>query len=179
MIQPPPSPAVENLIQVAAEMRATGSKWESVGTKVGRSPETCRRWPAIHPEVWKRHFRAAAMQFAEDCATEALVFLRMLARSKEEKTCLQACKIMLQTSTDLRKLEVSLPAPELEETEAVKRARIIDQIPPEEARRMCEDLADISCRRRGWTRPPDGWQPPADSDDEFDQKPAPTKSDQS
>ena len=177
MIHSPPSPTVESMIQVAAEMRAAGSNWESVGTKVGRRPETCRRWPAIHPELWKRHFRAAATQFAEDCATEARVFLRMLARSQDEKVRLQACKIMLQTCMDLRKLEANMPAPELEETEWLMQARTLDRMSPEEIERLGDDAADTSCLRRGWTPPPEGWQPPVDGEEKLDQELASPKPD--
>jgi hypothetical protein len=38
----------------AAELQAAGTSWAEVAEQVQRSAETCRQWPRLYPELWRR-----------------------------------------------------------------------------------------------------------------------------
>jgi hypothetical protein len=81
----PYSAKLARLLAEAAEHRARGASWELVAAKVGRHPATCRRWPSLYPEVWRRHLQAAERQLLAEASAEAMAMMRQLLRSEDEK----------------------------------------------------------------------------------------------
>ena len=86
----------ENLVGLAATMRATGESWKEIADKVGRSEGRVRAWPHAYPDEWDRHFSFAERQLFADAATECRTILRQLLRSKEEKIQLAAADKLLK-----------------------------------------------------------------------------------
>ena len=80
-----PPPAVERLLERAAELRAAGVSWEVVGQKLHRHRDTCSRWPRLYPEIWKRLVAATRAEQRQNAADEAMTVLRTLLRSDDEK----------------------------------------------------------------------------------------------
>src|SRR5262245_15708510 len=82
------------LLALAAEHRAMGLKWESVAGRLGRPPETVRRWPVRYPEAWQRLYRAAERRAIAEGGAEARTVVRTLLRSKDERVRCNASKFM-------------------------------------------------------------------------------------
>jgi hypothetical protein len=93
---PSPQPEVLALMAVAAELRASGLSWETVAERVGRNPRTCRRWLAEYPGVWDRLYRRAELRVLESATAEAVIVLRNLLRSEDEKVRRDAARFLLQ-----------------------------------------------------------------------------------
>src|SRR5262245_54816290 len=100
-----PSAALLTLLAQAAALRAAGLKWESVAERVGRSPETCRRWPQTYPQDWLRLFTEAERALIRDTHAEGLAVLRNLLREQDWRPRLGACKLLAQMRQDLARVE--------------------------------------------------------------------------
>lgn len=99
------TPPTEEQLVEAAEMRAAGFRWESVGEKLRKAAETVRRWPRRYPERWEQAMQKAEMRQAVDVQSESVVVLRGLARnSDDEKVKLQAAKAIIHMRLGLGKL---------------------------------------------------------------------------
>src|SRR5207248_9522477 len=57
--------------------------------EVGRAPRTVRQWPERHPEEWDRLLYDAEDRLLAEVSGEALVFLRKLQRSEDERVSSQ------------------------------------------------------------------------------------------
>ncbi len=90
-----PTTAVLSLLARAAELRAGGASWDAVGGKLARSPDTCRQWPRLYSDDWRRLYRAAAGRLTEEAGAEALTVLRALLRSEDEKVRRDAAQRLL------------------------------------------------------------------------------------
>lgn len=75
-------PPADELLARAAELKANGRNWETVGKELGYSPETVRKWPAKYPARWRKAQHDAERLVAADAATEALVHLRRQVRGE-------------------------------------------------------------------------------------------------
>jgi hypothetical protein len=93
---PSPKPPPNELIALAAELRAGGSSWEAVAAKVGRAADTVRRWPAAYPAAWKTAFRAAELRLLAEATAESVHTLRRLLRSDDEKVSRDAARSLIQ-----------------------------------------------------------------------------------
>ena len=80
---------VRPLLKQAAKLKAAGYSWESIAREVGRAPRTVRQWPERHPEEWDRLFYDAEDRLLAEVSGEALVFLRKLQRSEDERVSSQ------------------------------------------------------------------------------------------
>jgi hypothetical protein len=53
---------LERLIRRAAYMRATGERWSAIAVVVKRSPNTVRKWPIVHAQLWESPFAEARQE---------------------------------------------------------------------------------------------------------------------
>jgi hypothetical protein len=106
-----PHQQIESLIALAATLRAGGASWTDVAAKVGRSESRVRRWPQKYPDAWARHFRMAESHFLAEVAVEARQIMRLLLRSKDEKTQLRATFNMLKVRQAERAREFAVEPP--------------------------------------------------------------------
>lgn len=99
------TPPTDDQLVEAAEMRAAGHRWESVGEKLRKAADTVRKWPRRYPDRWQEAMQKAEMRQAVDMQSESVVVLRGLARnSDDEKVKLQAAKTIIQMRLGLGKL---------------------------------------------------------------------------
>ena len=80
------SKQLELLIRQAAYMRATGERWNIIALAVKRSPNTIRKWPLVHAELWESPY-AEACQKTERLWNEWLVEYWRI-RNEGRRTCL-------------------------------------------------------------------------------------------
>jgi hypothetical protein len=95
------------LVARAAELRAGGASWDAVAAKLRRSANTVSRWPSLYPDAWAAELRRAADRFAADAAAEAVLVLRSLLRSDDDKIKRDAGRLLLR----LRPRPSTDPAP--------------------------------------------------------------------
>jgi hypothetical protein len=90
-----PSKRLDLLMVKAAELRAHGLTWASVGAQVNRSPETVRQWPRRYPERWQRYYRQAEDDLCMLGGAEATTVERsLLHTSQDEHIRLAAAKAL-------------------------------------------------------------------------------------
>lgn len=92
-----------NLLRRAAELRVGGSGWEAVAKAVGRSVETVRGWPRLHPQRWRQALAEAEQQLLTETTAESILTLRRQLRSDDEKTCRDAADKLLRFKLALSK----------------------------------------------------------------------------
>src|SRR4030081_3760848 len=80
----PPSSSQLHLLAVAAQLAANGKSWDKIAQAVGRSAETCRRWPQRYPDEWDRVYRGARIQFLCELSRAAAGVVTSLLASKNE-----------------------------------------------------------------------------------------------
>jgi hypothetical protein len=105
-----PRAETARLLAAAAELKAAGASWEAVAAKVGRSPDTCRRWPALYPDEWRRLFRAAEQQLIIEAGAEAVLVLRALLRAEDDKVRRDVARTLVALRSQLRELEAKAAA---------------------------------------------------------------------
>jgi transposase len=106
-----PQQQLDSRIALAATLRAGAASWADVAAKVGRSEDRVRRWPQKYRDAWARHFRTAESHFLAEVAVEARQVLRLLLRSKDEKTQLRATFNMLKVRQAERDREFAVLPP--------------------------------------------------------------------
>lgn len=89
--QPPP----DDLLALAAELRAGGMAWDAVAAKVGRATATVRRWPTAYRRKWAAALRAAEAQLVADATAESVHTLRRQLRSDDEKASRDAAQKLI------------------------------------------------------------------------------------
>jgi hypothetical protein len=91
-----PSPELYDLIFKAAEMRAAGLSWASIGRELGRDESTCRNWQVTYRLHWRRIMAAVERHAVLEGAAEARAILRLLMRdTKDKEKQLDAAKLLL------------------------------------------------------------------------------------
>ena len=91
-----PKVSTQELLERAAELRATGASWESIAMAVGRTTETVRRWPRVYRVVWNRRLATAERQIIAQATAEAVAALRQQIRSQDEKIARDAAHKLVQ-----------------------------------------------------------------------------------
>ena len=91
-MKPPPDKLLP-LLTTAAELKVAGASWAAVAQRVGRSPDTVRRWPALYPDAWQRLVCYAERQLHADVGAESVTTLRQMLRSEDEKIRRDAARI--------------------------------------------------------------------------------------
>jgi hypothetical protein len=97
-----PSPA---MLQEAAELRARGQSWDAVGAKLGRAAETCRKWPILCADLFRRYFNDAADRFLLEFSGRCTVKLATFTNSENERVALDATKFLSRHCVALRELQ--------------------------------------------------------------------------
>jgi hypothetical protein len=118
-----PSEEVLELMSAAAELRAGGASWETVGADLDRHPDTCRRWARDYARTWQRLYRAAHAQQAREAEAEARVVLRTLLRSKDNKVQLAAARQLLRPGPKPRPRKPMPEPPDAELTAFLSQVR--------------------------------------------------------
>ena len=132
-----PKSQLDSRIALAATLRASGASWADVAAKVGRSEARVRRWPQQYPDAWARHFRMAESHFLSEVAVEARQVLRLLLRSKDEKTQLRATFNMLKVRQSERDREFAVePAQEPVEPYVASFVKELQKLDDEEIDQM-------------------------------------------
>jgi hypothetical protein len=100
-----PKPPPESVLARAAELRAGGSSWEAVAEVVRRAADTVRQWPARYPDRWQAALHAAERRVAGEITAEAVIVLRRLLRSKNERVARDAARALIDLRIGLARLD--------------------------------------------------------------------------
>jgi hypothetical protein len=162
-----PSSKLLPLITLAAELRAGASSWVTVAEHVHRSAETCRQWPRLYPELWRRLYREAIGQRTAEAAGEAQLILRKLVRSDDPKISLRAAQLLQRGWEDHMDREDRLerPDPARLAAELAEFAKYLKGMTDDQLARHLADF--LACRPTapagsapGTADPPGPAQPP-------------------
>src|SRR5262249_25377993 len=148
-----PAPAVLSSLREAAELRVGGHSWEAVGERLRRSPETCRHWPLTYPEQWQALYRAAEERLINEAGAEAVLVLRQLLRSQDEKVRRHVAKLLATMRLELLALKNKAgdKATDLPESDAERVAAFLTEQSAESINELVEELLDQ--RRRSKETP--------------------------
>jgi hypothetical protein len=148
-----PTPAVLSSMREAAELRVGGLSWEAVGEQLRRSPETCRHWPLTYPKQWQALYRAAEERVINEAGAEAVLVLRQLLRSEDEKVRRDVAKLLATLRMELLALKSKAAdkATEHPETDAERVAAFLAGQSAESINETVEELLDQ--RRRSKETP--------------------------
>ena len=86
-MEPPLIPEIDALLRRTAELRAEGNSWPATARQIEIDVDDLRDLCRLHHEAFRKLLKAARREVIDECACEALLFLRGLLRSKDEKTC--------------------------------------------------------------------------------------------
>jgi HEAT repeat protein len=103
-------PPSDRRLILAAELRVGGSTWDAVAARLHRSPETVRKWPIEYPDRWKQAVHEAERRLATEAEGEAVLLLRQLLRSKDQKIVWHAAKHLLHLRLELARLDLRAAA---------------------------------------------------------------------
>jgi hypothetical protein len=139
-----PTPAVLSSMREAAELRVGGLSWEAVGERLRRSPETCRHWPLTYPELWQALYRAAEERVINEAGAEAVLVLRQLLRSEDEKVRRDVAKLLATMRMELLALKSKAAdkATELPESDAERVAAFLAEQSADGIGEIVEELLD-------------------------------------
>src|SRR5262245_63146474 len=112
-------PDVEELLLRAAELRAAGSSWSATARQIETDEPELRDLCRLHHAAYRRMLRAARRDVTDEAASEALLCLRRLLRSDDDRTCSAAANAILKYKMTLVRHRrsgkpVALPDPRLE-----------------------------------------------------------------
>jgi hypothetical protein len=149
-----PTPAVLSNLREAAELRVGGHSWEAVGDKLGRSPETCRHWPLTYSEQWQALYHAAEERLINEAGAEAVLVLRQLLRSEDEKVRRDVAKLLATMRMELLALKCKTAdkGTDLAENDAECVAAFLAEQSADGINEFIEELLDQ--RRRSKETPP-------------------------
>jgi hypothetical protein len=146
----PPSP---HCLTLAAELRIGGSTWEAIAARLRRSPETVRRWPREYPDHWRQATSEAERRLAAEAEAEAVVILRQLLCSADDKLRWHAAKDLIRLRVELARLDLrrSRAAEKATTSDAARRPGANAGEQP--ARPVVEEFARTADRPRDSTKP--------------------------
>ena len=76
-----PSIQTRRDMEMAAELRAAGATWETIGEQLVRQPTLLIRWTRVYREDWERYRHSAERRLARQTSDESRSVLRGLLRS--------------------------------------------------------------------------------------------------
>ena len=85
-----------HVIQRAAEMKASGSSWQSIATASKRTLKTVKEWPQIHADLWQELFAKYEKQFLEEATAESVIALRKQLRADAATVSIQAADKLIK-----------------------------------------------------------------------------------
>jgi hypothetical protein len=134
------------LLPRAAELRAGASSWVTVAEHVRRSPETCRQWPRLYPELWRRLYREALGQRTAEAAVEAQLYLRKRVRHDDPRISLRAAQLLQRGWEDHmdREDRMERPDPARLAAELAEFAKYLKGMTDDQ---LARHLADFLARR--------------------------------
>jgi hypothetical protein len=127
----------------AADLRSSGYSWDQIGAKLGRSGDTCRRWPWLYPEVWSQLLRRADHQATWLVRGMAKSVLQNLLLSKDPKIQAQAVGLAVKFGEPLEPIPPAsaTPSSDTPENSEVSHVRSLTT-------EQRQDLVDRSRKRR-------------------------------
>jgi hypothetical protein len=139
-----PTAAVLSNLREAAELRVGGHSWEAVGEQLRRSPETCRHWPLIYPERWQALYRAAEERIINEAGAEAVLVLRQLLRSEDEKVRRDVARLLAAMRMELLALKIKSADKEADrpESDAERVATFLAELSPDGINEIVEVLVE-------------------------------------
>jgi len=102
--KPPP----DKLLFRAAEARAAGNSWAAIGLLVGRSQRTVCKWPKTYSERWDAALRAADREAIELAAAHAVVTLKNLLHSENERIRAKVAWRLIYQRLEQWKIDIKL-----------------------------------------------------------------------
>lgn len=143
-------PSEKQLVQ-AATLRAAGISWATIGKQLRRKTEHVEKWPELIPELWKKHYSAAAEQLAREVMAESVSALRSdLRQTVDDKARREAASKLLNfgintlndrprsKSKDQLKREELLPS-----SAGIRFAKHVESLSPDELAKLIRDLGYI------------------------------------
>lgn len=143
-----PGPAA--LLVQAAEGRAAGLSWDEIATRVGRSPDTVRRWPRVYRRAWARAVREAEAQLLTQATAESVHTLRKQLRSEDEKASREAAQKLIQFRVAVSKKK---PARKAKSGSVATQYAALEGLSDEQLRSLAEEALAAELARRA---PPAG-----------------------
>src|SRR5258708_8218818 len=133
------------LMTTAAELRSGGASWELVGQHVKRSAKTCGKWPSRYKEQWEQLYLQEQRNRYAESGDEALMIMRRLLRSDDEKFQLKAGEIILKRGPHLALAKNAATSQTYEEWEwARQQEGEADERRKIDARRRKEGLPPVT-----------------------------------
>ncbi len=77
-------------MEAAAELRAAGATWETIGEVLGRKPFVLTRWARVYRDDWQQYLRDAEERALGPLSSEARAKLRALLRHESSRVRLKA-----------------------------------------------------------------------------------------
>lgn len=91
-------------MELAAELRAAGATWETIGAKLSRQPNVVQRWACVYRDEWERMLAEAEERLSRLADGESRTALRQLVRHKSAKLRLAAAdKISRRRMEELKR----------------------------------------------------------------------------
>jgi hypothetical protein len=118
----------------------------TVAEHVRRSAETCRQWPRLYPELWRRRYREAIGQRTAEVAVEAQLYLRKRVRHDDPRISLRAAQLLQRGWEDHRDREDRRERPDPARV-AAERAEFARYLKGMTADQLARHLADFLARR--------------------------------
>src|SRR5262245_57593068 len=76
-------------MEAAAELRAAGATWETIGEVLGRKPFVLTRWARVYRDGWRGFLRYAEDRLLQQCDSDARTKLRALLRHESSRVRLK------------------------------------------------------------------------------------------
>src|SRR5437899_8791292 len=89
-----PSGKVLAVLKEAADLKAMGHSWASIGVKLSRCERTLRRWRDRHPEFWAKLMVAAYEDTLQRVGGAALSGLSGIMSSKDHPHYWRSCQFL-------------------------------------------------------------------------------------
>jgi hypothetical protein len=141
-VNKPPS---DELLKMAARLRAGGSSWDVVAKEVGRTKTAPMRWPEMYRVKWAFYYAEAERQILEEASAESIHVLRQQLKSRDEGSSRDAAGKLIRAreGAEREPAEVSPEALALAQyleglTDADLRA-LTDRIAPRFGYRRCDE----------------------------------------
>src|SRR5262245_20027098 len=80
-----PSEKTRRDMEAAAELRAAGATWETIGEVLGRKPFVLTRWARVYRDEWRAYLRRAEERAQRDGNSVERTKLRALLRHESPK----------------------------------------------------------------------------------------------
>ena len=87
-----PSTRTRHDMEIAAELRAQGATWATIGLQLKRQPGLLQRWTRVYAPDWDRLLKGAEERLSRHANNESRAVLRELLRAENGKLRLAAAE---------------------------------------------------------------------------------------